>query len=279
MPDIVIQKPEPANVTVASSTTQVVVQQQPANVVVLQTSGSYVLQPATANTIGGVKVGNNLTIDGNGVLSATAGTVTSFPWSNITGTPTTLGGYNITDAVTTLANVTHGNTTLPNSPGVNSVNRRPFVGDYGTSGNSTIYAGFQTSNGTPSVYLGGGATRIGNDILFAELQASPFGVSLKSNRYTVNSSNQTTAIAYQYQFGINGDTFQAILFNTVGGQVYNAGLVVTPTGSYFDAGAFGSLDLTGDDVTVQTNQVEPGPLSVLNRMMADQLYQQVVRKN
>lgn len=279
MPDIVIQKPEPANVTVASSTTQVVVQQQPANVVVLQTSGSYVLQPATANTLGGVKVGANLSIDGNGVLSATAGTVTSFPWANITGTPTTLGGYNITDAVTTLANVTHGNTTLPNYSGSQSSNRRPFLGDYNTTGNATTYAGFQTTNGVPSSYIGGGSTKIGNDILLSEILLNPSGATLTSNRYTVNSSNQTTAIAYRYQFSIGSQGFQATVSGQVSGQINDAGIYVSPTGSYFDAGAFGSLDLSGDDVTVQTNQVEPGPLSVLNRMMADQLYQQVVRKN
>ena len=33
---------------------------------------SYTLLPATENTLGGIKVGNNLSIDENGVLSATA---------------------------------------------------------------------------------------------------------------------------------------------------------------------------------------------------------------
>ena len=35
--------------------------------------GGYVLPPATSNTLGGIKVGDNLSIDGSGVLSAAAG--------------------------------------------------------------------------------------------------------------------------------------------------------------------------------------------------------------
>jgi hypothetical protein len=38
-------------------------------------SGDYVLPAATQNTLGGIKVGNNLSIDGNGVLSATTAAV------------------------------------------------------------------------------------------------------------------------------------------------------------------------------------------------------------
>ena len=59
-------------------------------------SGSSV--PATTTTLGGVIVGNNLTVLANGLLSANAATVTNLPFANITGKPSTLGGYNITDA-------------------------------------------------------------------------------------------------------------------------------------------------------------------------------------
>jgi hypothetical protein len=59
-------------------------------------SGSSV--PATTTTLGGVIVGNNLTVLANGLLSANAATVTNLPWANITGKPSTLAGYNITDS-------------------------------------------------------------------------------------------------------------------------------------------------------------------------------------
>lgn len=58
----------------------------------------YSLPTANETVLGGIKVGGNLSIS-NGVLSAVGGT-TSLPWSNITGTPTTLVGYGITDALT-----------------------------------------------------------------------------------------------------------------------------------------------------------------------------------
>lgn len=52
-------------------------------------SGSSV--PATTSTLGGVIIGANLSITGNGVLSATGGggsVTTNLPWANITGKPT-----------------------------------------------------------------------------------------------------------------------------------------------------------------------------------------------
>jgi hypothetical protein len=59
-------------------------------------SGSSV--PATTTTLGGVIVGNNLTVLANGLLSANASVTSNLPWANITGKPTTLAGYNITDS-------------------------------------------------------------------------------------------------------------------------------------------------------------------------------------
>ena len=50
----------------------------------------YVLPIASSITLGGVKQGVNVTIDGTGVLS-----VPLFPWSSLTGTPTSIAGYGI----------------------------------------------------------------------------------------------------------------------------------------------------------------------------------------
>jgi hypothetical protein len=49
-------------------------------------SGSSV--PATTSTLGGVIVGNNLTVLANGMLSANASVTSNLPWANITGKPT-----------------------------------------------------------------------------------------------------------------------------------------------------------------------------------------------
>ena len=59
-------------------------------------SGSSV--PATTTTLGGVIVGANLTVLANGLLSANAPA-----WADVTGKPTTLTGYGITDGLTTTA--------------------------------------------------------------------------------------------------------------------------------------------------------------------------------
>jgi hypothetical protein len=61
----------------------------------LTVTASYSLPTASTTVLGGVKVGTNLSIDGNGVLSAND---TSVGWSEITSKPTTLSGYGITDA-------------------------------------------------------------------------------------------------------------------------------------------------------------------------------------
>jgi hypothetical protein len=80
MPDLIIKKQDIGNIAVSTTTQNVVIQAAPTN--------SYVLPPATANTLGGVIVGSNLSITGNGVLSANipSGGVTAF--NNRTGNVT-----------------------------------------------------------------------------------------------------------------------------------------------------------------------------------------------
>lgn len=58
----------------------------------------YTLPKASATTLGGIKVGSNLSIDANGVLNASASS--SISWTNITDKPTNISGYGITDAYT-----------------------------------------------------------------------------------------------------------------------------------------------------------------------------------
>jgi hypothetical protein len=88
MADIIVRQANSTSLTVQSSSNQVLVRQQPSNTVVVQTTGnSYVLPPATANTLGGIIVGDNLTINANGLLSATAGAGVS-TFNNRTGNVT-----------------------------------------------------------------------------------------------------------------------------------------------------------------------------------------------
>lgn len=84
------------------------------------TPAAYSLPTATNTTLGGIKVGANLSIS-NGVLSAisSGSSTTSLPWANITSTPTTLAGYGITDGLTAsnltayLTSATAASTYLP----------------------------------------------------------------------------------------------------------------------------------------------------------------------
>jgi head fiber protein len=57
-------------------------------------SSTYTLPVATTLTLGGVKQGSNVTIAGDGTIS-----VSSLSFSLLTGTPTTLSGYGITDPI------------------------------------------------------------------------------------------------------------------------------------------------------------------------------------
>lgn len=57
---------------------------------------NYALPEATVETLGGIRVGYGLSTDENGRLS-----VVENNWGQITGTPTTLVGYGITDAAST----------------------------------------------------------------------------------------------------------------------------------------------------------------------------------
>lgn len=67
---------------------------------IAENANNYTLPTASTETLGGVKVGAGLRIDG-GVLSATGGgTADAVDWSNVQNKPTTVSGYGITDAYT-----------------------------------------------------------------------------------------------------------------------------------------------------------------------------------
>lgn len=64
-------------------------------------ANNYSLPLASSTTLGGVKIGSGLSIDNSGVLSSDFdGTATSVSWGGVTGKPTTISGYGISDAYT-----------------------------------------------------------------------------------------------------------------------------------------------------------------------------------
>jgi len=67
-----------------------------------ENANNYSLPIASANVLGGVRIGDGIEIDQNGVIKTVVNPSITMSWDNITHTPTTLEGYGITDAATKL---------------------------------------------------------------------------------------------------------------------------------------------------------------------------------
>ena len=67
-----------------------------------ENANRYELPMASASTLGGVKIGDGIEIDANGVIKTVVNPHLTMAWDNITHTPTTLEGYGITDGATKL---------------------------------------------------------------------------------------------------------------------------------------------------------------------------------
>lgn len=117
---------------------------------------------------GSIVVGNatSITVTGNGTIVATsAGNATSVPWSGVTGTPTTLAGYGVTNTLSTTAPITgggllSGNLTLTIPAATGSVNGYLTSADWGTfnakqpaGGYLTALTGDATATGPGSAVL------------------------------------------------------------------------------------------------------------------------------
>ena len=63
-------------------------------------ANNYVLPQASQNTLGGIKLGDGLLMDQNGVVSTVVNPSATMAWDQIRNTPSTLAGYGITDAAT-----------------------------------------------------------------------------------------------------------------------------------------------------------------------------------
>lgn len=217
MPDYIIRQTPAANVTVISSPNQIVIQQPQPITVCLSTGGtSYVLLPATNATLGGVKVGANLTIDANGVLAAVGG-------------------------MTQIANVTYGVSQIPN---ILSNNNARYVAGLkansttATFGNNTVvkesYSGLAYSP-TTNVSLGHIAG-------FTDTYSDP-NLLLKKQQFEVRAStlsylalNQANALVFSAGFSVQASGgarlyFQSVLDDTsTDMQVDSAGVTILTNG-------------------------------------------------
>ena len=202
-----------------------------------------VLTPATTTTLGGIIVGDNLSINANGLLSAQA---------------------------VSLPNITHGVSSIRHAfSGPN----RTIAGDVFNGGNKTGYAGFETNNGSLSRYTAGQMLNVGTDERQSYFQSTENGITFGAYRVTNDANGSPVYQFYRSFFQVSSQGFSSAVFD----QNFNQALFnVTPTGTQIDAGGAGVLELTGGDVTVDTNQATPEPLSVLNRTMGDARYARLV---
>lgn len=173
MADIIVRQANTTSLTVQTSSNQVIVRQQPSNTVVVQTTGnSYVLPVATANTLGGIIVGDNLTINANGLLSAQAGGVSTF--NNRTGNVTLTA-----NDVTSVANGVYLADTLSN-----------ISMSYGTDavqGMNKTTASVSFLSGLTGLNRGVTAARSGNLIASIELNSDDLfgGVLIRHNNDSI----------------------------------------------------------------------------------------------
>lgn len=121
----------------------------------------YTLPKASATVLGGIKVGTNLSIDANGVLSAND---TNVSFTEISNKPTNLSGYGITDAYTKtqvdslIPNISTKQDTLVSGTNIKTINGQSVLGggdlvisgggSVQLTGNQTI-AGIKTFSSNP----------------------------------------------------------------------------------------------------------------------------------
>lgn len=230
---------------------------------------SYTLPAATTTNLGGVIVGSNLTVN-NGVLSANAGTVSNLPWSNITSKPTTVDGFAITDAITKVANLTHGTSNIP--PYIAGPNRT-MSGDVGVIGNVTSYSGFFRDGGTFQYYTAGQVNDKGTVFDQGEMQISPTSLNFNAARILKNSSGVITGQEYSTSFQINQGTIDISVTDPSFFQSYLSFSI-----NQVLIGSGGVIILGAEDIQVNGNY-NPGPFSLMYQQQMDQRYQLVVRKN
>ena len=173
------------------------------------TPTAYSLPTATNTTLGGIKVGANLSIS-NGVLSAVSSgsSTTSLPWANITSTPTTLAGYGITDGLTAsnltayLTSATAASTYLPiaNFTYAN-ITGKPTLATVATTGSYTDLSNTPTAYSLPTATTSvlGGVKVDGSSIVINS------GVISSTYSYTLPAATVSTLGGVRLGTGVGLD--------------------------------------------------------------------------
>ena len=173
------------------------------------TPTAYSLPTATNTTLGGIKVGANLSIS-NGVLSAlsSGSSTTSLPWANITSTPTTLAGYGITDGLTAsnltayLTSATAASTYLPiaNFTYAN-ITGKPTLATVATTGSYTDLTNTPASYSLPTATTSvlGGVKVDGSSIVINS------GIISSTYSYTLPAATTSTLGGVRLGAGVNLD--------------------------------------------------------------------------
>lgn len=272
MADIIVRQANSTSLTIQSSSNQVIVRQQPNNTVVVQTTGnSYVLPVATANTLGGIIVGDNLTINANGLLSAQAGGVSTF--NNRTGN-VTLTANDVSAVGNSLyfplnANIVSGNATIAGridafGSGNGTLNTRQI---YGISKTNTLF-------GTEYQFAVGMnyASPAQGSILMARAFDPAANRGLSQSEIRID---YISAILVSTNKQPDGTLFSRSSFGAGwnGATLYYEDLT---TLTFMDVGSQGIFFF---GVTFGSNNSPPGPNELMTRATCDNRYEPITRRN
>lgn len=185
----------------------IVIRRNSGNSLTIIKSGSVstTLAPATNTTLGGIIVGDNLSITSNGVLSAQPGGVTGF--NNRTGN-VSLTSSDVTTALAytplaPLGNVTRANSTLVS----NTTNY--IRGEVYQSGSLQVYSGFSATGATsePAQYRAGAACGT-RDLYFATTgSTASFGSLLFTNNASATVQAGLSALYNACMSVTGGDSY------------------------------------------------------------------------
>ena len=212
-----------------------------------------------------------LTVDQQGRITTAGTTYISPVWSNVTGTPTTLSGYGITDAVPNTRTVT-GLYSVSGGGPLSSNIQLSLVGDsnapglnrfYGTDGSGTK-GWFPLSGGgsvqeidTGTGLTGGPITVIGTiSIANTTVTAASYGSSTSIPSFTVNAQGQLTAAAGNVVIAPAG-TLSGTTLNSsvVSSSLTSVGTIVT---GVWNGTAITNTYLANSSVTVNGTSISLG---------------------
>ena len=165
-------------------------------------SGSYVLPTASTSTLGGIKVGTNLTIDNDGVLSATSSSSYVLP----TASTSTLGGIKVGSNLTitpdgVLSATSSSSYVLPTAT-TSTLGGIKVGSNLTITPDGTLNANTSTANSFNTIVTTGSSNLVASGSDFLEFIAGP-GVSI-TNSATSTPYKSITINAASYLGNIDG---------------------------------------------------------------------------